>query len=195
MSKGFPFSGMLVLALVTSAWGNVLAAAFCPRVLGHECCFAKTHTPSSRSVDEDMAMNDLHMKGMAMEGMDMPGVTMDASSMDHSAMNDIAIEAATIDTSLVWPTPVSPNKAEANTFEQPVEFCAHCLGHSGMFNSPLSFVSVSDPSGKEIGSVLLPVSRFLIRPATAPAQIGLPREHAPPDMSAPRHILISVFQI
>jgi hypothetical protein len=195
MSKRFLSSGMLVLALLTSAWGNVLAAAFCPRGLGRECCFAKTHKHSSPSTHEKMAVHDMHMAGMSMESMNIDDMRMDAASMNHRAMDDKAIDGATVDMSITFSPTAFIEEAVANKSDQPVESCAHCLGHSGIVNAPVSFVSVSDQSGKKIVSVLMPVSRFLIRPAIALAQIGLPREHAPPDSSGPRHILISVFLI
>jgi hypothetical protein len=181
----------LALLLMLSSLGHVLAAAFCPRALGLQCCFAKAanplHNPSSSHVNNAVA--DMHMDGMRMDGMNMGD-----NSMDHNAMDDMVSDAATADV----PIPARLAYSEevvANRFNQPVESCAHCLGHSGVVNAPVSSVSVSDQSAKDIGPVLLPVSRFLSPPATALAQIGLPREHAPPGSGAPRHILIGVFLI
>jgi hypothetical protein len=185
----------LALLLMLSSLGHILAAAFCPRALGRECCFAKTHKHSSPAIDENMALHHLHMDGMSMDGMNMDDMPMDAASMDHLAMNDMAMDRAIVDMSITFSPAAFSREAVANRFGQPVESCAHCLGHAGIFNTPVSFVSVSDQSGKEIRSVLLPVLRFLSPPPIALAQIGLPKEHAPPDSGAPRHILISVFQI
>lgn len=175
MKRLFPAS--LALLLVMASFGHVLAAAFCPRALGRECCFAKTtnhtHSPSSSHVNEAAA--DMHMGGMSMDGMNMDDMAMPDTSMDHMAVNDMVIDAATVDMFI----PVSPlaftEEAVTNKFDQPVGSCPHCLGHSGIVNAPVSSVSVPDQSGKETGSVLLPVSRFPIRPAIALAQIGLPR--------------------
>jgi hypothetical protein len=146
-----------------------------------------------------MAVHDMHMDGMPMDGMkmdsmDMGDMPMDAT-MDHIGMNDMEIDRATVDLSIPFSPPSFTELAVANRLDQPVESCAHCLGHSGIANAPVSFVSGSNESGKEIESVLLPVSKFLNRPALALAQIGLSREHAPPGTRAPRHILISVFLI
>jgi hypothetical protein len=82
-----------------------------------------------------------------------------------------------------------------NKLELPVETCPHCMSHSGVPNAPMSSVSVPNQSNRDFGSLPLPVSRFLVRPSMTLAQIGLPREHAPPGTKAPRHILISVFLI
>ena len=195
MKRLFPTS--LALLLVMSSLGHVLAAAFCPRALGRECCFAKTpsHVHSSSSSRENKAVHDMHMDGLSMDGMNMDDRAMADASMDHMATNDMKIDAATVDMFIPVSPPAFTEEAVTNKFDQPVGSCPHCLGHSGIVNGPVSFASVSDQSGNEIGSVLLPASRFLIRPAIALAQIGLPSEHAPPGSSASRHILISVFLI
>jgi hypothetical protein len=181
----------LALLLMLSSLGHVLAAAFCPRALGRQCCFAKAanplHKPSSSYVNNAVA--DMHMDGMRMDGMNMGD-----TSMDHNAMDNMVSDATTSDVSI--PSRLAyGEEVVANRFNQPVESCAHCLGHSGVVNAPVSSVSVSDQSAKDIGPVLLPVSRFLNPPATALAQIGLPREHAPPGSGAPRPVLIGVFLI
>jgi hypothetical protein len=189
MKRFFLFN--LALLLIVSSSGHVFAA-FCPRGTGHKCCFAKTvsYTHSSSSCHANMDMHDMRMDDMNMHDMAMAD-----TSMDHMAMNDMMAVAVTIDTS----TPVLPrafsDQAIANTLDQPIESCAHCVAHSGVANGPVSAVNVSGQSGKDVGFELLPVSRFLIRPPITLAQVGLPREHAPPDTNAPRHILISVFLI
>jgi hypothetical protein len=183
--------------LVMSTSGQVFAAAFCPRASGHECCFAQTvsHTHSSSSSHESMAMHDMHVDNMSMDDMNIGKMAMADTSMDHMAMNDMTIGAATVNVSIPLSPPASSEQAVANRFDQPFESCAHCVGHSGVANAPVSFVSVSGQSGKDVGPVLLPVSRFLVRPPLTLAQIGIPREHAPPGTSAPIHILFSVFLI
>jgi hypothetical protein len=142
-----------------------------------------------------MAVPDMDMDSMSMDGMNMDDMAMDARSTDNMAMNEMIIDATTVDMSIPFSLSAFGQGAVANRFNQPVESCTHCLNHSGIVNAPVSFVSASDQSGKEIGSVLLPVSRFLIRPAIVLAEIGLPGEHPPPGMRASRHILISVFLI
>ena len=178
--------------LVMSTSGQVFAAAFCPRALGHECCVARivSHTHNSSSSHENMSVHDMHMDGMNMDDMAMAD-----TSMDHMGMNDMTIGAATVDMSISFSPPAVSEPGAANKFDQPFESCAHCVDHSGIANTPVSFVSVSGQSGKDVGAVLLPVSGFLVRSPLILAQVGIPREHAPPGTSAPRHILISVFLI
>ena len=195
------FLTSLALLLVTASFGHVLAAVFCPRALGRQCCFAKTahhaHSPSSdeHKAAADMRMDGMSMDGMNMAGMDMDGMAMGDTSMDHNAVDDIAIGAATVDKSIPSSRLAFGDQAVANKLDQPVESCQHCLGHSGIVNAPMSSVSVPNRSNTDIGPVPLHVAGSHARPAMTLAQVGLPRDHAPPDGGAPRHILINVFLI
>lgn len=187
MKRFFPTS--LALLLVMGSLGHVFAAAFCPRMLGHDCCLPKT------SSDQHASRSDHHMHGMAMDAMSHESMPMDGSDMQDMIMDDEGLRSAplaTNDGALLFTSEVI---VPANTLELPNDTCGHCLSHSGITNAPVSSVSVPDQSNRDHGSVVLPVSKFLARPTMTQAQIGLPREHAPPGSTAPRHILISVFQI
>ena len=178
----------LALLLVISSLGHAFAAAFCPHAFGRECCFAKAHShthalPSSHEITA-MPMDDMH--GMHMDDMAMDAVVIPDSGTDCSKMKGM---------SAISYLAVADDNSLANKVEKPVETCTHCLSHSGIFNAPISSVSVPDQSNKDLGSVPLPVSRFLVPAATTLAQIGPPRDHAPPGSSAPRYILINVFLI
>jgi len=103
----------------------VLAAAFCPRAFGRECCFAKTahHTHSSSSSHENMPVHHMHMDGMSMDNMDMDGMNMgdmpmDAVSMDHMGMgiNDTEINAVTVDLSIRFLRPLLPSKLKRTSW-------------------------------------------------------------------------------
>ena len=186
MKRLFPIN--LALLLVISSLGHAFGAVFCPHAPGHECCFAKasdhTHAlPSSHDITA-MPMDDMHgmqMDNMAMDGMVVPDSGTDCSKMKGMSANSYL--AVTDDNSL------------ANKNEKPLETCTHCLSHSGIFNAPMSSVSVPDQSNKDLGSVPLPVLRFLVPAASTLPQIGPPRDHAPPGSSAPRYLLINVFLI
>ena len=187
MKRLFPTS--LALLLVMGSLGHVFAAAFCPRMLGRECCLTKTATGQHRAVShqqmQGMTMDNMADESMSMNGGDMQGMTMDDADVPSSTLAGDEIPVAS----------TSGELAQANKVELPVDACTHCMNHSGIQNAPVSSVSVPDQSNKGLGSVLLPVSRFLAQPAMTLAQIGLPREHEPPGSSAPRYILISVFLI
>ncbi len=171
----------LASLLVTSSLGHVFAAAFCPRSMDGGCCLAKIDRTHASSIHQHRAA---HCSAMS-------AAVMDVGSMDRMPLHEMAMgDAATVDTSSRL-TPTIVKNTIGNRFEQPIEPCRHCLAHSGIVNAPVSIVSVQ--SGREIDSGLLPIPGFLVRPAIAIAQIGLPREHAPPDSTALRHILNSVF--
>jgi hypothetical protein len=187
MKPFFPTS--LALLLVMGSLGHVLAAAFCPRMLGHDCCLTK------KSSQEPSSQSHQHMHGMAMDGTTDESMQMDSVDMQDMIRDDASVQPSPAGIDKVTLLSSSEELVPANRLELPIEACTHCMTHSGAQNAPISSVSVPDQSNKDIGSVPLPVSRFLIRPPMALAQIGLPREHAPPGSSAPRHILINVFLI
>jgi hypothetical protein len=184
MKRFFPTS--LALLLVISSLGHVFAAAFCPRMLGHDCCLAKTsglHPAQSHQHMHSMAMNDMTEGSMPMDGDDMQDMVMnDADVPPLSTIGAVQVSN-------------SEELTPTNKLELPIEACTHCMSHSGVRNAPISSLSVADQSNKDFGSVPLPVLRFLVRPPMTLAQIGLPGEHAPPGTSTPRHIIINVFLI
>jgi hypothetical protein len=186
MKRFFPTS--LALLLVMGSLGHVFAAAFCPRMLGHDCCL----TGGSR--DPQPAQSHQHMHGMVMDSMTHQSMAMDSGEAEDMMMDDAGVPPSS---SIVEATQLAASEEllPTNKLELPFEACTHCMSHSGVANAPISSVSVADQSNKDFGSVPLPVSRFLVRPAMVFAQIGLPREHAPPGTSAPRHILMNVFLI
>jgi len=173
----------LASLLVMSSLGHAFAAAFCPRSMGGGCCLAKGNRTPTASIHEHVTRHCLSMSVAAM----------DVVPMDGTTMHDIMEDAPTVDTSSRLAPIIVNQNTIGNRFQQPIEPCRHCLTHSGIANAPVSMVSVQ--SGREIDSGLLPIPGFLVRSAIAIAQIGLPGEHAPPDSTAPRHILISVFLI
>jgi hypothetical protein len=174
MNTRQPFLIALALLLGMSSMGHVFAAAFCPRMQGHECCLAKTTraTHNSSCTHENMAMDHLTMHDMSI----MDGMVTDNTSAPSSPGNAYTV---TLDDAL----------------EQPAEPCPHCLSHSGLPNAPVWLVNVRDESRRSADSVPLPASSFLAPSVVTVASNGLPREHAPPGTSAPRHILNNVFLI
>lgn len=169
--------------------GHVFAAAFCPRMFGHDCCLTTTAS------DPHSTQSHQHMHGLAMDPMADESTPMDADDMPGMTMDDADVSVSTLASDEIPLDSTSEELAPANKVELPVDACTHCMSHSGIQNAPVSSVSVPDQSNKGLGTVLLPVSRFVARPAMTLAQLGLPREHAPPGSSAPRYILINVFLI
>lgn len=159
----------LVAALLLCAWGNVLAAAFCPHFALANGSSGKqlAHRPASPAKMCDMGMGDMQMGGMA------------EPAVDESALNlqiDVAGESTT----------------DSDALDQPMGLCTHCLMHSQAASGSLSVGAInperrSDESRAPNSALvsLLPVIVTSVR------QIG----HAPPGESSPRNVLNSVFRI
>jgi hypothetical protein len=187
MKRFFPTS--LALLLVMGSLGHLFAAAFCPRMSGRDCCLTNT-TNSQRS-----SPSHQHMHGMAVESMADESMQMDDSNTEDMVMDDAELPTSSIAWNDLTLLAGVEESVPASRLELPTDVCNHCLSHSGAQNAPVSFVSVPDQSYKDLGSVPFPVTRCLTRPVTTLAQIGLPRQHAPPGNSAPRHVLLNVFLI
>ena len=192
MVRLFPTS--LAVLLVISSLGHAFAAVFCPHPMGRECCFAEAPDHTHATSHQNAAMLDTPMGSMQMD--DMHGVQMNEMAIDDMAMPDRGTDGSTMKgMSAMSYLPVADNESLANRIGQPMESCPHCLSHSGILNAPISSLSLPDQSSKDLGLVPLLVSRLLVQATATLAQIGSPREHAPPGSSAPRHILINVFLI
>jgi hypothetical protein len=132
---------------------------------------------------------------MAMDGMPMDHLAMhsmqDMSTMDGMVMGEMVTEDMSTPPSTSNPSTGTLD----NALQQPVEPCPHCLSHSGLPNAAVSSMSVTDESRKAVDSVPLAASTVFAPVPITVTSNGLPREHAPPATSAPRHILNSVFLI
>jgi len=159
----------LVAALLLCAWGNVLAAAFCPHFALANGSSGKqlAHRPASHAKMCDMGMGDMQMDGMT------------EPAVDESAVNlqiGVAGESTT----------------DSDALDQPKGLCTHCLMHSQTALGSLSVGAInperrSDESRAPNSALvsLLPVIVTSVR------QMG----HAPPGESPPRNVLNSVFRI
>lgn len=144
-------AGILLSALLLSAWGQVLAASSCPHMRQeHACCHAR--------VGHDRAAHD--------------------KAGDIHATRAVGADCG----------------AGVTASDKPIEECDHCMGRSP--RSPqtamLREVDLTNPGPQFVAPT----------PASAPSDLALPftapvpsREHSPPDASADRHVLISVFRI
>jgi hypothetical protein len=83
MKRLFPTGPALLL--VMGSLGHVFAAAFCPRLLDHDCCLTKT------SSGLNPAQSHHHMHSMAMDG-----ITEESMSMDGEDMQDMVTDDADV---------------------------------------------------------------------------------------------------
>ena len=167
----------VVVALLFSAWGNVIAAAFCPRfALNHDCCLKHGTQPSEQAKHKSSCHHE--MAGMEMD--DMQIETEADSAPDTGAQNShgqLPSESASDEVAL----------------DLPIEQCACCLSHSQTTSGTVSVVAI-DPSKRVVKTNSLPAN-FVIGLTPAFAEMIGPSEHGPPGPSSPRHVIINVFRI
>lgn len=178
MRRRSPAIVILAGAVLLGPWGNVLAAAFCPRYrLNRDCCL-KQAAPKSEQVEHTSSCHH-----------EMGGMKMDDMQMENEAPAESGTEPLAKDSQAL--TPVTSSKESA--FDLPVEACIHCFIHSQTTSGTANVIAI-DPSKRliETNAVavffeVVPSSEFLISIT--------PFEHGPPGASIPRHVLINVFQI
>jgi hypothetical protein len=164
----------VVVALLFSAWGNVIASAFCPRfALNHDCCLKHA---SKQAKHESSCHHE--MAGMEMDDIQME--TEADSAPDTSAQNS-RVELP------------SESSSDEVALDLPIEQCACCLSHSQTTSGTVSVVAI-DPS-KQLVETNSPPANFAIGLTSAFAGLIVRSEHSPPGQSTPRHVIINVFRI
>ena len=177
MRSRSPAIFMLVGAFLFGAWGNVLAAAFCPRYrLNHDCCL-KQAAPKSKQVEHTSCHHQ------------MGGMKMDDMQMENESPSESGAEPLAKDSQVLAPETFSKEAA----FDLPVEACVHCLIHSQTASGTANVIAI-DPSKRLIETNA--VAAFFEAVPSSVFSISItPFEHGPPGASVPRHVLINVFQI
>jgi hypothetical protein len=84
---------------------------------------------------------------------------------------------------------------EANALEQPMGSCPHCFKQPEQPSSPVVASKGAEQSKRDPGTIIRQAFK-VITPQTATfAPPVSSRQHAPPQASTPRHVLINVFLI
>ena len=160
---------ILLLALLTGAAGNVLAAAFCPS-------FGRPHANCGEMVG---ASGESH-SGMTHE---MHGMEMSEMSI---ADEQIATNSPTTDLNIA-------TEERTDEIAQPLDDCIHCITRS---NLPRSAVALSQASTFQSASHV--DEPEAIKAASYPdlvPRVVNAREHAPPAQSSPLYVRLNVFRI
>ena len=175
VGKRLLFTVIIVSALLSSAWGNVLAAALCPHFnLKHVCSF-KNSAPQPASPEPESHT------GMCDMGSDMRMEAADKSQADVSTQN---MPADAVDDS----------NADADTLDQLGEPCPHCLMHSQPASRAI-IVQAINPEKRSVESEVSPATSALVSLSAVLVAKPSPNEHAPPGESSRLHLLINVFRI
>jgi hypothetical protein len=167
----------VVGALLFSAWGNVIAAAFCPRfALNHDCCLRRGVQQANQAKHSSPCHDE--MAGMEMDDMQMEP---EADSKPDLNAHDLQVQVS------------SEPASDIAGLDLPSESCTHCMSHSQTTSGTVSVVAI-DPSKRLVQTNSLPAS-FSIDLTRAFADLIVPSEHGPPSLSSPRHVIINVFRI
>lgn len=180
MRTRFLYSGILLFALLAGAWGNVLAAAFCPQMAQrHSCCLVQETPESGKSHDAmgDIQMHDMHMGDVQMGDMQMGDV-----QMGDMQMGDMQMPQA------------MDQETETNVLARQDAGCEHCMSHCQLPTVPNTLREADQTrSGEHVAAPLAladPVSlapSFVLRVHS--------RQHAPPGATPSRHVLFNTFRI
>ncbi len=169
---------ILVVTLLLSTWGNVIAAGFCPRfALNRDCCFKHVnyqpkqvaHQPSCHKEMGDSDMGDMQMEAAPASE---PDADAEASPMELTS--EVTVDKVAVDL--------------------PIETCPHCLSHSQPASGAVSSALAVDPAKRLVDTDSPPADFAVASPSASPISIT-PSEHGPPGISLPRHVLINVFRI
>ena len=171
---------LLLVAFLVSAWGNVIAASFCPSYLARNCLL--------KLVDKAKAVNESSCQH---ETADMNTTEM---QMDDMQMDESAPETELTTARDAFPVAdVTDSSSDQSALETPREPCSHCWMHSQPPSGTGTLAAV-DPSPRSVAALAPPAETTIDLGFPNPAAIE-PIEHSPPGSSSPRHILINVFRI
>lgn len=165
---------LVVVAFLLSAWGNLIAAAFCPRYLAQNCFAHITQQANQGPRESCHHETDMDMGDMQMDG-------------------DSATEAEVTSARENPPLAVAKESSDERTaLDLPTQPCGHCWMHSQPSSGTGTLAAV-DPSPRSVEALAPSVEIAFPLPSLNPTVIEV-LEHGPPGNSFPRHIL-NVFRI
>jgi hypothetical protein len=86
-------------------------------------------------------------------------------------------------------------EVKANALEQPMGSCPHCFKQPEQQPTPIATSKGMEQSRQDSGALLQRAVTSFTPQTTTFSPPVLSRQHAPPQASAPRHVLFSVFLI
>lgn len=163
------YAVIVLVALLTSAAGNLITAAFCPNA-------GRTHTVCGQTVPQA----DVSHSGMThdMHGMEMGEMPISIDRSDTAGLqSDDLFEA---------------HDALSSWIEKAFGRCIHCVSHSKVPTNALTLRQSNTPTSSHVDepAVVVNISSLLLLPRAINA-----RGHAPPAQSSPLHIRLNVFRI
>ena len=165
MRRFVSYMGIILLALLLSGGGSVLAAMLCPHA----------------GMNQALPMAEDHSLCHAM---------LEAGSMHHQGHQQEAAHGAQMKT--VAAPLLHANHSAA--LGQPVGTCAHCIGQSELPATPASVRELTlqkRDAGKLVGHTQAPTAA----PVAVYVSQFAPVQHAPPGLAVRKHLIFSVFLI
>lgn len=90
------------------------------------------------------------------------------------------------------PSPNTTAGGVAASLDQPTEKCGHCMSHPQLPTTPAAGAAGQSMSG---GGLAAPPAAVADAATPIFTKAIISRQHAPPGVSSPRHVLINVFRI
>jgi hypothetical protein len=91
--------------------------------------------------------------------------------------------------------PATIAEGESNVVEQPMGSCPHCFKQPEQQNSPVVVSKGAEQSKRNLSVILQQAVQVITPQSTSFAPPISSRQHAPPQPTTARHVLISVFLI
>jgi hypothetical protein len=170
---------ILVIALLFSAWSNVITAAFCPRYMSNRNCCIEHEIRKPIQVDHKSSCRH------EMADMEMGDMQMESEASSEAAANSLAVNPP-----IQIATEASSDQV---VVDLPIESCARCWMHSQPISGTTTVVTI-DPSKRLVETNAPPADFAMALPSALVLPIA-PLEHGPPRNSFSRHALINVFRI
>ena len=171
---------LLLVAFLMSAWGNVIAASFCPTYLARNCSIKHLH--GTQPITRDSCQHEA------------AGTKMSDMQMDDMQMDDSAPDTEPASASRKLPVAdVVGSSEEQSALETRTEPCGHCWMHSQPPTGSTTLAGIN-PSPRSVPTPASSAEISIALPFPNPIATD-PSEHSPPGNSFPRHILINVFRI
>ena len=169
---------LLVVSLLVSAWGNVIAASFCPQYgITRDNCFTQaSHKP-------------IHVEAVHV-GQE-PSCHREMADMNSDSTDNMPIENSELSESAESFTLIMP--AGASVVNMPTQKCGHCWMHSQAASGSTTLGSVG-PLMRLTETKAAPTNLVLASPDFHTVTIAQ-LDHGPPGTAFPRHLLINVFRI
>ncbi len=172
-------TAILIIVFLVSAWGNVIAAAFCPWFASDRACSIKHVAHQSKQVKHQLSCHE-----------DMAGMKMGYMQMEMDDPSDSESRASAQDSQIKF---ISEAPGDEVAFDLPIQSCPHCLRHSQPTSGSISVIA-GDPS-RRLVETAAPPAEFALASLSAFHSTIMPSEHGPPGRSLPHHVLLNVFRI